>query len=124
MYGNYYVTGVFKALLEGFGELSERKEKRPRECHFAVWGGDHLDSFWIGVPANLNADVVEVLGGHLRRVAGYLTLEYGHAASLSFIALFRYDRGRVIEYSDDSIAGQESQDAYGAGVKVSHRLLW
>jgi len=123
VYGDYYSPGVFKALLEGLKELSESKNARLRESQFVVWGGDHFESFSVGVPADLSADVTEVLRRHLRGVVGYHTEEIGHFASLSVTALFRYDRGRFIEYSDDSAAGQEGSDKYGAGVKVSYRLL-
>jgi hypothetical protein len=123
VYGNYYSPGVFKALLEGLKELSESKNESLRESQFVVWGGDYFESFWVGVPADISADVTEVLGRHLRGVAGYHTQEIGHFASLSLTALFRYDRGRFIEYSDDSVAGQEGSDKYGVGVKVSYRLL-
>lgn len=76
------------------------------------------------MPASLSAAVVEILDHHLQRVAGYHTLEYGYASSLQFTAFFMYDHGRVIEYSDDSVAGKERDDAYGSGVTVSYRLLW
>lgn len=123
-YGNDYGTGVYKALLEGLGNLSESKNERRRGRRFAVWGGDYLDRFWVGVPADLSADVMQVLGRRLRQVTGYCTAEYGHTASLPFLALFRYDHGQVIEYSDDAVAGQEHPNAHGSGVTVSYRMLW
>lgn len=76
------------------------------------------------MPDGLSAAVVGILNQHLQRVAGYHTLEYGYAPSLQFTVFFMYDHGRVVEYSDDSVAGKECDDAYGSGVAVSYRLLW
>jgi hypothetical protein len=123
-YGKFYPAGVFKALLEGFGELAESKDERRRERQFVVWGGDYLDSFWVGVPADLGGVITDVLGRYLQRIQGYHTQEFGYLPSLSFTALFTYDHGRVIEYSDDSVAGGELPNAYGSRVTVSYRLLW
>lgn len=124
VHGDYYAPGMYKALLEGLQDLSNAVNKRLRERCFAVWGGDYSDSFWVGVPAALDSRVAKVLGQHFRGVAGYHTQEFGHAAALWLTVLFRYDNGQVIEYSDDSVAGQEYPDAYGSGVKVSYQLLW
>lgn len=123
-HGDVYGAEVFKSILEGLKQLSESENKRTRRCHFALWGGDYLGSFSVGVPTSLNAEVMEILGLHLRRVTGYYTQEFGYTASLPFSPLFTYDAGRVIEYSDDSVAGQEYPDAYGSGVTVNYRLIW
>jgi hypothetical protein len=121
-YGNYHEAGVFKHLLTGLKELSESTNKRKRERDFIVWGGYYLlDTFWIGVPGRLNAEVTDILARHLWDVTGYDSQEHSDAAALPFVALFRYDHGRIIEYS--AVSDGECSDAYGSGVKVSYQLL-
>lgn len=115
---------VFKSLLTALKEISESKNKRVRECQFTVWCGEYLDGLWVCVPANLNARVTNILYSHFHQVPGFYLQEFGDGASLPFTLFFRYDRGRVIEYSDDSVAGQERLDAYGAGMTVHYRLEW
>jgi hypothetical protein len=123
-YGKVYGDEVFKAILEGLKDLSQTKNRCIREQRFALWCGDYSDGFWVGVTAKLSSEVVEILGCHLQRVAGYRHKRYGHIASLQLTPFFMYDHGRVIEYSDDSVAGLERQDAYSSGMMVSYRLLW
>lgn len=121
-YGGYYEAGVFKALLTGLKELSESKNKRKREREFLICGGYYLhDTFWIGVSSSLNADVTNILARHFREVAGYDSQEYSGSAPLPFVALFRYEYGRIIEFS--AVSDGECSDAYGSGVKVSYWLL-
>jgi hypothetical protein len=115
---------VFKSLLIALKELSESKNKRVREGQFTVWCGEYLDGLWIGVPGSLSAKITNILRSHFKQVTGFYSQEYGDTSYLPFTLFFRYDRGRVIEYSDDSVAGQERLDAYGAGVTVHYRLEW
>jgi hypothetical protein len=68
--------------------------------------------------------VVLLLGRRLRLVSGYTTQEFAHTGTLAPLELFRYDHGRIIQYSDESVAGQERPDRYGAGVTVSYRMTW
>jgi hypothetical protein len=121
-YGGYYEGGVFKALLTGLKELSESKNKRKRERDFTMWGGHYLhDTFWIGVPSSLSAEVTDSLSRHLWQVAGFSSQEYSDYVTHPFIAIFRYDHGRIIEYS--VVSDGVCSDAYGSGVDVSYQLL-
>lgn len=121
-YRNTHYREVFKAILTGLNELSESGDKRVRESHFSIWGGEYLGEFWVGVPATINAKTAHILRCRLEQVIGYKEQEFGDMALLPFVLFFRYCRGQVIEYSCDSLVGRESEDAYGAGVKVHYRL--
>lgn len=115
---------IFKALLIGLNELAGSKNKRVRESDFSIWGGEYLDGFWVGVPSSISAETAGILRHQFKQVTGYNTQEFGDMASLPFILFFRYTRGLVIEYSCDSLAGREGEDAYESGVRVHYRLSW
>lgn len=122
-YGIGFELTVFRALLTGLKEISESKNRRVRKRQFVILGGFYLwDTYWIGVPANIYADVAFILVRHFQRLAGYETQDYGDISYLHFSVLFKYDHGRVIEYSDVSDAGMECLDAYESGMKVYYRL--
>lgn len=116
--------GVYKALLEGLRELSEKKSERLREQDFVVWGGEFQLYYWIGVKDSVSAGVVRVLDRHLRSASGFGRHQYGYSESLRPVAIFRYNRGRIYEYSEDELAGKRRLDKYGARVKVTHRIAW
>lgn len=118
-----YTVGIYKALLEGFGELAKSKNKRQCECYFTVWRGDILWNFWVGVPDSLPDTTLEVLDRHLKPVTGYYSKKFGETEAFRLDVRFAYDHGRVIQYCDDSVAGEERPDAYGSGVTVNYRLL-
>jgi hypothetical protein len=123
-HGNSHYAEVFKALLIGLNELAGSKNKRVRESDFSIWGGEYLDGFWVGVPSTINAKTAGIMRHQFEQVTGYDTQDFGDMASLPFILFFRYNRGLVIEYSCDSLAGREDEDAYDSGVRVRYRLSW
>lgn len=119
-----HTEGIYKALLEGLRELSEKKSERLREQDFVVWGGEFQLHYWIGIPDAINAGVVKVMDRHLRLVPGFGRNKYEYSESLRPEAIFRYKQGRIYEYSDEELAGKKRLDEYGARVKVIHRVAW
>ncbi|MCA1568289.1 MAG: hypothetical protein LC803_22120 [Acidobacteria bacterium] len=118
-----FTSSVYKAMLKGFGELAKSKNKRARERHIPVLCGYIIGNFWIGVPEGVPDAAFNILNRHLTQVTGYKSSEVGAAESFGLSFRFAYDRGRVIQYLDESVAGEKRRNAYGSGVTVNYRLL-
>jgi hypothetical protein len=115
---------VYRPLLRALEELCRSRNRRRRDRQFVVWAGDHLDCFWVAVPAGLSAGVTSLIGRHLESVPGHQHPELGNSWDLPLAPLFAYEYGRIIRYSDDSVVGTETRDAYSSGVSVLNRLTW
>lgn len=116
-------TPVVRALLSGLRELSESPDKRLRDSAFTIWLGDHEGHFCVGVPHRTSPHVLDLMSVQLRSVPGYWGTDYlPREARLG--PTFRYEGGRVIEYSEDEFAGTDRLDdgrGYDSGLTFALR---
>jgi len=126
--GNYSVP-VRRALLCALRSISESKNKRIRGARFTIWMGDYgsqNEFFCVGVPIRLSSRVTDILSAHLTGLHGFEFLEGGSIPSVPLIPIYRYEAGKVIEYtSDESLAGKkkiDDEEEYGSGLKITYRI--
>lgn len=123
-YGSYYGLPVIAALLQGLKALSEG-DGAEKDARFTIWLGDHGAHYWVGVLSDLSANVTNLLGQFFTPVEGYDTSEFGPLSEMGLRPQFRYEAGRIIEYSDESMAGTQRVDDdewYGSGLTIHYRL--
>lgn len=124
-YGSYYGWPVKSALLQGLKALSTSSHEQMRDTRFTIWLGDYGPYYLLGVPSQLSPQVTNMLGQLFAKVVGYCTSEFGALSELPLKPAFRYERGLVIEYSDESVVGTERIDDdewYGSGLTILHRI--
>jgi len=126
--GDYSVP-VRRALLSALRSISESKSKRIRGARFTIWMGDYgpLNEFFcVGVPIRLMSRVTDMLSAHLTGLDGFEFLEGGSIPYVPLIPVYRYEAGKVIEYtSDESLAGKkkiDNEEEYGSGLKIIYRI--
>jgi len=123
-YEGCYGDPVKRALLQALKALSQSGNKRLRERSFTIWIGDYGWGYWVGIPSKISSDVVELIGKFLKSINGYEILEFGSVSVMSLIPKFRYEKRKVIEYSDFDLAGSErldDEDWYGTGLVIHYR---
>lgn len=124
-YPLFPVRPVFAAVLRSLKALSESPRKRLRERSFTVWAGDHGDCFCVGLPQRISAEVAEFIACDLRSVPGYEAVRYVSTPYVPLSPALRYERGRVIQYSEECVVGMERLDDdrwYGSGLTILHRV--
>jgi hypothetical protein len=124
-YGSYYGLHVKSALLQGLKSLAMSRNKRLRDRRFTIWMGDYGPYYLLGVSSQLSSQVTRVLERLFVEVVGYKTSEFDDLSRLRLKPVFRYESGRVIEYSDESVVGTEKIDDdewYGSGLTILHRM--
>jgi len=126
--GDYSVP-VRRALLSALRSISELKNKRIRGARFTIWMGDYgpqNEFFCVGVPSKLSYTVTDILSSYLTGLEGFEFLECGRIPYVPLIPVYRYEAGKVIEYtSDESLAGKKKIDdgeEYGSGLKILYRI--
>ena len=99
---------VFAGVLRSLRALSESRRKRLRDRSFTIW-----------------ADVAEFMACDLRTVPGYEAVKFVSAPYVPLSPAFRYERGHVIQYSEQCVVGMERLDDdrwYGSGLTILHRV--
>ncbi|MCE5216112.1 hypothetical protein LLH03_03675 [bacterium] len=116
---------VLTAVLRSLRTLSESPRKRLRDRCFTIWAGEHGDHFCVGLPQRISAEVAEFMACDLRTVSGYEAVRYVSTPYVPLSPALRYERGRVIQYSGECVAGVERLDDhrwYGSGLTILHRV--
>ena len=127
--GDYSVP-VRKALLLALRSISESKYKRIQGARFTIWMGDYgpqNEFFCVGVPSKLSYTVTDILSSYLTGLEGFDFLECGSIPYVPLIPIYRYEEGKVIEYtSDETLAGKkkkiDDEEEYGSGLKIIYRI--
>ena len=124
-YGSYYGLHVKSVLLQGLKSLATSRNKKLRDRRFTIWMGDYGSYYLLGVSSQLSSQVTRLLERFFVEVVGYKTSEFDDLSKLLLKPAFRYESGRVIEYSDESVVGTEKIDDdewYGSGLTILHRI--
>lgn len=83
---------------------------------------------WFLVPDELPYRVTDILSSYLNRLVGLEFMECGSISYVPLIPIYRYEPGKVIEYTcDESMAGIERIDGdkgyeYGTGLTIIYRV--
>ncbi|MFC1671321.1 hypothetical protein ACFL20_13090 [Spirochaetota bacterium] len=126
--GDYSIP-VREALFKSLKRIASSKSKSIRDRHFTVWMGDYGSEnryFWVAVPSWMYQRVEKIFDKYFESLEGFMFRGGGRIPYLPFIPIYRYEYGRVIEYTyDDSEAGKmkidEGEEGFGSGLTVVYR---
>lgn len=115
------------ALFQAFRAIAASKNKSVRERSFTVFLGDcgaQFELFGIGIGAKTDSKISDIITGCFENIRGFHSMEYGRIPYVPLVPKYRYDRGRVFEYTLDAArAGKfRKPDDITGGLDVRCRL--
>jgi hypothetical protein len=124
-----YSLPVRSSLFNTFKVMNSSYDLRIRLRHFTIWVGDYGDLnqfFCIGIPYRMNSKIVNIFKNNFESMPGFVLWNYDRLPAVPLIPVYRYEYGRIIEYSyETSLAGKfkidNGEDSFNTGLTVQYR---
>jgi len=116
---------IIRNILKSLLTIQNSPNKKIRERSFNIWGGNHLDRYYVALPENISVKIVDIFRKNLDPNFTNVSTSFGETSRMGLYPIYRYENGNIIEYNDDSVAGKtriDNENWYGTGAKIQFRL--